>query len=47
MHVWLLEKFDYTLAHLRVGQQLQGEGPFVHTRILEKLDGPLTYLAVG
>ena len=46
-NVWVLEKLDGPLAHLRIRQELQGEGFLVRARVLEKLDGPLAHLSIG
>ena len=46
-NVWVLEKLDDPLAHLRIRQELQGEGFLVRARVLEKLDGPLAHLSIG
>ena len=45
--VRIFEKFDSPLAHLVIGQQLQGKGLLVRAWIFEKFDSSLTNLVVG
>ena len=45
--VRIFKKFDSALAHLVIGQQLQGKGLLVRTWIIEEFDGSLTNLVVG
>jgi hypothetical protein len=45
--VWVLEKLDSSLAHLGVGQHLQGDGLLVRAWVFEKLGGRLTHLPIS